>query len=258
MSSFSLRDEQVEQVVDLAQRRADLGLVVLGDARAARRPGSAALTSSRWIGLLALAAAPGRPGRCSSSGRRGRSLRSASSLLTFWRAREQRLDLARRARRRSRESREMPSKLASISGAAAVHRVGDASQRLLRAGRCRSARWCRSARRRRRRCRTPTRCARPGSASSSSSWPVPAGVSSRYFSPSRLSTSIDARLSSPNSTPWSTSKFTTHVVVRRARPPDPADPDAGDLDHVALVQAARVAELGAGTTRRRSRGTSAG
>ena len=59
-------------------------------------------------------------------------------------------------------------------------------------------------------------------------------AASRYFSPSRLSTSIDARLSLPNSTPLSTSKVTSDgVAVLERDVLDPADADAADLHHVA-------------------------
>ena len=110
---------------------------------------------------------------------------------------------------------------------------------------CRSPRWWWSGRRRHRRCRRPPRCCSSGIVPPRSSWPAAGGCRSRNFSPSRLSTSIDARL-----------------VRRRSRRPvvdlevhddrsslegdvaDPADPDPADLDHVALVDAARVAELG--------------
>ena len=44
---------------------------------------------------------------------------------------------------------------------------------------------------------------------SGSSWPAPSGWISRYFSPSRLRTSTEARDCGPNSTPGSTSKVAT-------------------------------------------------
>ena len=83
----------------------------------------------------------------------------------------------------------------------------------------------------------------------------PAGVSSRYFSPSRLSTSTEALLSLPNSTPLSTSNSTITVSPLERDLLDAADPDAADLHHVAAVDAAGVGELGGVRACRRSPGT---
>ena len=142
------------------------------------------------------------------------SLRSASTLLTSaelsssaWISSSREATVC--------ESREMPSKLAWMSGPAA----SSVSETTLSA--CpscsvsiRSVVVVRSP-------KTPTMSyadwvRSTGMTSSSPSCPEPAGVSSRYFSPSRLSTSIEARLSAPNSTPLSTSNVTSTLSVSRS------------------------------------------
>ena len=82
-----------------------------------------------------------------------------------------------------------------------------------------------------------------GILSPASSWPSPSGVSWRNFSPSRLSTSTEARLFVPNSTPLSTSKVTITFGPSSVDLLHPPHPDAADLHDVAAPDAARVAEL---------------
>ena len=117
MSSFSLLISRLEQLVDLAQRRADLRLVVLGHARAARSARIAGVDQQPVHRLLALGdlledqvavlherhevlAAVAEQLRSRSWSSRSRAWISASREATV------------------SESRAMPSKLASISGAA--------------------------------------------------------------------------------------------------------------------------------------------
>ena len=91
-SCFSLRDQQVEQVVDLARApgRSAPGCPRRGRAARRRGPGVDQQPVDR---PPCACAAPGRPGRCAPSASTMSSLRSASTLLTSARALEQRLDL---------------------------------------------------------------------------------------------------------------------------------------------------------------------
>ena len=123
--------EQREQLVDLlASAGADLRLVVLRRRRAARRPGSRALTSSRWIASLRRLRPPGRPGRCSSSGRRGRRCASASTLLTLCELFSSAWICSSREATDSREPGDAAEALLDL-GRGLVRGVGDDVERLL-------------------------------------------------------------------------------------------------------------------------------
>ena len=139
------------------------------------------------------------------------SLRSASTLLTL---RELLSSVWISSSRAATvcDSREMPSKLAWMSGpAASIVSETTFNASCSWAVSIRSVVVVRSP-------NTPTMSyadwvRSTGITSSSASCPDPAGVRSRYFSPSRFSTSIEAWLSLPNSTPWSTSNVTSTLLV---------------------------------------------